>query len=470
MTGAANRLAKSAPGAADRSALRRSGPLLGAFVLTGCAVLYLVLYAKAATLDVVYADYLLPPFITAVDACMSGQDCIGALLAPTSNGYRWTVPALLLSANAMLFGLTTRFELALGFVGLILASLTLYLWLSTTWLRSARAAAAVAAWLPCLFFLFNLNQWENIVLGIGGYHLLGLAALFPCLWAVDHLLRAPRVTTRQAVALFLALVVSSAFLLQYFVVLAASAALLALLAVAAGQRGGRAVLLTVLAASVVGLLLTFVPGASLAQSSLVRPGAGELTSVARFFLNMLAAAMLQWEGKRVLADSGYLLGLPALIAFAMAIWLYVSQRMYRTSWLPLALCIYSLLACAVVSFSRFRYGVEYGFASRYTSQTILGLIGCYLVLIKALEDRTQERGAIGLLAAFCLGATVLQVATHVVQWQIAPHRQAYYREVARVAATYEQASDADLALFQIPLESTRQALPVLRRHRLAFFR
>jgi hypothetical protein len=449
---------------------RPAAALIGTLALIGGALAYLGLYANAATLDVAYADYLLPPFITAVDACMSRQDCFGALLAPTSNGYRWTVPALLLSVNAMVFGLNTRFEMLLGFVGLALASLTLYLWLSTTWLRSARPAVAVVAWLPCLFFLFNLNQWENIVLGIGGYHLLGLAALIPCLWAIDHALRSPRIAGRQAWILLLALVGSSLFLLQYFVVLAVAAVMLAAIAFATGHRSALGVVATVLAGAAVGLFVTFVPAASFGQSPSALPGPGDLAAVGRFFLNMLAAAMLQWEGKRVLADSGYVLGLPAMIAFAMAIWLFFAQRMYRTSWLPLALCIYSLLACAVISFSRFRYGADYGFASRYTSQTILGFLGCYLVLVKALESRTNERGAIGLVAAFCLTVATLQLATHVVQWQIAPHRQAYYREVTRVAATFEQAPEAELARLQVPAPAARQALPILRRHRLAFFR
>lgn len=444
--------------------------LTGALALIGCALFYLGLYASAATLDVAYADYLLPPFITAVDACMSGQDCAGALLAPTSNGYRWTVPALLLSVNAMVFGLNTRFELLLGFVGLALASLTLYLWLSTTWLRAARPAAALVAWMPCLFLLFNLNQWENIALGIGGYHLLGLAALIPCLWAIDHALRSPRITGRQASILLLVLVGASLLLLQYFVVLAVAVTLLALLALATGQRGAVVVLATVLAASAAGLILAFVPAASFGQSRSALPGVADLAVVGRFFLNMLAAAMLQWEGKRVLADSGYVLGLPALIAFAMAIWLFFARRMYRTSWLPLALCIYSLLAGVVISFSRFGYGADYGFASRYTSQTILGFLGCYLVLVKAYESRTSERGAIGLVAVFCLVAATLQLATHVVQWQIAPHRQAYFRELARVAVAFEQAPEAELARFQVPVQNVRQALPILRRHRLSFFR
>lgn len=447
-----------------------SRPLIGALASIAVAVIYLALYAKTATLDVAYADYLLPPFITAVDACMSGRDCITALLAPTSNGYRWTVPALLLSLNAKVFGLSTRFELVLGVVGLVLASLTLYLWLSTTWLCSTRPAARVAAWLPCLFLLFNLNQWENIVLGIGGYHLLGLAALISCLWAIDHALRAPSSTLRQASILFVAIAVSSLFLLQYFVVLAVAATLLAVLALAAGHRSALPVLATILAASALGFLLTFVPAASLGPSSTALPGPGELASVGRFLLNMLAAAMLQWEGKRVIADSGYLLGLPALIALAMTIWLYASHRMYRTSWLPLGLCIYSLLVCAAVALSRFGYGIDYGFASRYTSQTILGFLGCYLVLVKTMEDRKRERGAIALVAAFCVAVAALQVATHVVQWQVAPHRQAYYREVARVAATFEQASDEELARFQVPVQSTRQALPILRRLRLSFYR
>lgn len=446
------------------------GPLLGPLAWTCCAVIYLALYATTATLDVAYADYLLPPFITAIDACTGGQDCLAALIAPTSNGYRWTLPAALLSLNARIFGLSTRFELVLGIAGLALASVALYLWLATTWLKTARSTILVAAWIPCLFFLFNLNQWENIVLGIGGYHLLGLAALILCLWAIDYALRAPAITIREAAFLFVATVVSSLFLLQYFLVLAVAATSLALLAILAGQRSARVVLGTILAGSALGFLLTFVPTVSFGAPSTASPGVGGLASVGRFHLNMLAAAMLQWEGKRVLADSGYLLGPAALIALATAMWLYASRRMYRTSWLPLGLCIYSVLVCAVVALSRFGYGVDYGFASRYTSQTILGFVGCYLVLIKALEDRTREFGAIGVVAVFCLVVAALQAATHVVQWQIAPHRQAYYRDLARVAANFEQASDGELARFQIPQQYTRQALPILRRHRLSFFR
>lgn len=452
------------PSNAARSHL--SPPLIAAVALIGCAVIYLSLYAKAATLDVVYADYLMPPFITAVDACMSGQDCVGALLAPTAAGYRWTVPTLLLSVNAKIFGLSTRFELVLGFFGLVLATLTVYLWLSTAWLRAARPAVVVFAWLPALFFLFNLNQWDNIVLGIGAYHLLGLASLIPCVWAIDHALRAPTITIQQALVVFFALVVSSLFLLQYFVALAATAVLLCFLALLAGRRGALGVLVSILAGSAAGYLIAFVPAASFGQASSSMPAMAELASVGKFFLNMLAAAMLQWEGKRVVTNSGYVLGLPTLIAFAMAIWLYFSQRMDRTSWLPLALCVYSLFVCVVVSFSRFRYGADYGFASRYTSQTIMGFLGCYLVLIKALEDRTRERGAIGVVAVFCAVAALLQVATHLVQWKIAPHRQAYYGEVARVASTFDHASDEELARHQI----TRQALQILRRHRLSFYR
>jgi len=449
---------------------RAAGSLLGALALTAVGVVYLALYARAATLDVAYADYLLPPFITAVDACTSGQNCLGALLAPTSNGYRWTVPALLLSLNAKVFGLNTRFELVLGVAGLALSSLTLYLWLSRAWLRAARPTALLVAWVPCLFFLFNLNQWENIVLGIGGYHLLGLAALLLCLRVIDGALRTSAITVRQTLVLFVALVVSSLFLLQYFAVLAAAAVLLALLALLAGQRSALVVLATILAASALGFLLTFVPAASFGQSSSALPGVTDLASVSRFFLNMIAAALLQWEGKRLLEESGYALGMPALTALAVAIWLYWSRRMYRTSWLPLALCMYSLLVGLVVSLSRFGYGVDYGFASRYTSQTVLGFLGCYLILVKALEGRSPARGAVGAVAVFCSAAALLQVATHVVQWQIAPHRRAYYSEVVRVATRFEQASDEELARFQIPVQSTRRALSILKQHRLAFYR
>lgn len=454
-------------------AVAKQAPLalsFGALALIGCAALYLALYARAATLDVAYADYLLPPFITAVDACMSGRGCMDALLAPTSNGYRWTVPALLLSVNARLFGLTTRFDLALGIAGLVLAASTLYLWLATTWMRSVRPYTVLAVLLPCLLFLFNLNQWENIVLGLGGYHLLGLAALLPCLWAIDYSLRAPRIATTHAIVLFSALALSSVFLLQYFVVMMAAGSVLALVALVIGYPQARTVLGAILAGSAVGLLVTLVPAAAVGPSATAGPGLGDLPSAGRFFLNMLAAAMLQWEGKRVVADSGYVLGPAAMIAIAVSIWLFLSQGMYRESWLPLALCIYGLLGCLVISLARFRYGPEYGFASRYTSQTVLGFLGCYLILVKALQHRTAKQLAIGIVAVFCLAAAALQVATHVVQWQIAPHRKAYYLEVARIAANFEQASDSELALFQIPLEATRHALPILRRHRLGFFR
>jgi len=444
-------------------------PLFGALALVLVAVAYLGLYARAATLDVAYADYLLPPFITAIDACITGQGCLDALLAPTSNGYRWTVPALMLSLNAKLLGLNTRFELAVGLAGLALAALTMYLWIARIWLRSAGPLAVLLLFLPVLLFLFNLNQWENIVLGIGGYHLLGLAALLLCLWALDDALRAPAMTFRQAVGLFFALVAASLFLLQYFVVLAGVALLLTLLAWLAGQRRAFVVLAIVLAGAALGILLTFVPGASL-QRSPAPPAAADLVVVARFFLNMLAASMLQWEGKEILAGSGSVLGIPALIAFALSGWLFFHQRMYRTSWLPLALCLYGIFAAGAVALSRFGYGAEYGFASRYTSQTVLAVIGCYLVLVKALPRPEGERGAIVTVAAFCTVAAMLQVATQIVQWQIAPHRKAYYREIVRVAPTFEQATDEELARFQVPLEATRLALPILRRHRLSYYR
>ncbi len=445
-------------------------PLFAALALVGIAVAYIAMYARAATLDVAYADYLLPPFITAVDACMSGQDCLAALLAPTSNNYRWTVPVMLLSLNAKLFGLTTRFELVLGLAGLAIAALTLYVWLARVWIGAVSPAALLAAWLPCLFLLFNLNQWENIVLGIGAYHLLGIAALLLCLSTIDRALRAPKISMRRASTLFVALVGTSLFLLQYFVVLAVTATLLVLLARLAGQRGAFTVLATVLVASALGFVLTFVPASYSGQSAPNVPGIGDLAPVGRFFLNMLAAAMLQWEGKRVVADSGFLLGVPALIAFAMAVWLYVRQRMYETSWLPLALCLYSLLVGVVVALSRFGYGAEYGFASRYTSQTALGFLGCYLILLKALQGRPQERGAIAMVAMLCVAVLLAQTATHVVQWSIAPYRQAYYGEVARIAAGFEEAQDEELILFQVPVQAARQALPILRRHRLSFYR
>jgi len=451
----------------------RGGPArssLVALFLIALAVGYFAAYLRVATLDVAYADYLLPPFITAVEACMDGRNCLDALLAPTSNGYRWTVPALLLYLNAELFGLSARFDQALGLAGLALAAWTLFSWLRSSWLTPAQRPAAVLLFAPCLFLLFNLNQWENLVLGIGGYHLIGIAALMICLRVIDRALRAQDLAWKDAIVVLATVALSSLFLLQYFVVLVATLIGLAIVARIGRSRTALAVLLLIVAGSGVGLLLTFVPGSALGGSMGAAISAASLPVFGRFLLNMYAAALLQWEGKQSLVSHGLWLGIPMVAAVSTATWLFLRQQQYRCSLLPLGLLLYSVAASVVIAVARQGYGADYGFASRYTTQTALGLLGCYLILIRAIPERRRNRAAtIGLAALAVLGAA-MHLLTHQVQWKIAPHRQAYYREVVRVAGEIERATDEDLARFQIPPELTRKALAILQRHRLAYYR
>lgn len=443
---------------------------LAALILIVLAVGYFAAYLRAATLDVAYADYLLPPFITSVEACLDGRGCLDALLAPTSNGYRWTVPAFLLYLNAEYFGLTARFDQALGVAGLALAAWTLFWWLRGSWLTPAQRPSAVLLFTPCLLLLFNLNQWENLVLGIGGYHLIGIAALIICLRVIDRVLRAPRMTAPDAIMVLATVALSSLFLLQYFVVLIAT--LIGLTVIARAGRGptALAVLLMVVAGSGAGLLLTFVPSGALGGSMGAAISAASLPVFGRFLLNMYSAALLQWEGKQSLVSHGLWLGLPMVAAVSTATWLFLRQKQYRSSLLPLGLLFYSVAASVVIAVARLGYGADYGFASRYTTQTALGLLGCYLILIRAIPERRRNRAATIGLAAFAVLAVAMHLLTHQVQWKIAPHRQAYYREVVRVAGEIERATDEDLARFQIPPELTRKALVILQRHRLAYYR
>ncbi len=213
----------------------------------------------------------------------------------------------------------------------------------------------------------------------------------------------------------------------------------------------------------------YFPGSKYVDWSLF----ANLWSVLRFILAALAASVVGVDAYK--SDLGsapvVALGFLVVLVYGLALILYFRTRMHERTYLPFFMIAYALAFVASMTIGRFRYGLLYGMASRYTCSTICGIIAIVWIALFVLA---KPPSATRFLRSALLAVVILIFAgmcwTSILEWKIQPYRKENFERLPEIARQLDTAYDEELAAFEERPPLVRESLRVLRKYRLNVYR
>jgi hypothetical protein len=170
-------------------------------------------------------------------------------------------------------------------------------------------------------------------------------------------------------------------------------------------------------------------------------------------------------------DGIVVLGLCLVFLYCVCGYLFFVFKLYERTYLPFYLMMQTLFFLIFMMIGRFKYGLDYGMASRYTCVSVYGLAGIIWVIIFSLvksEDLKLKWRGLFYMPIMMIFLGIL--LTSIVEWRIQPYRKAYFKNVREIALRVDTATDDELSKFEERPELVRQALNILRTCNLNVYR
>lgn len=161
------------------------------------------------------------------------------------------------------------------------------------------------------------------------------------------------------------------------------------------------------------------------------------------------------------------LGVAVVLLYALALVLFFRSSMYERTYLPFFLIMQTIFYLFFMTIGRFRLGIAYGMASRYTCVSIYGLVALAWIFMFILTRpaRLTALLKITICASFVIIFAGL-LLTAVVERRIQPYRKIYFEQIHAIAMRVDTATPEELSKFEERPNLVRDSLRLLREHRL----
>lgn len=345
---------------------------------------------------------------------------------------------LLFLADAAFFGLDMRFEIMLGLAALSLSVLLLMRHFVNTLPAHPTSKVALLGLLTLALLGFNLNQWADLVYALTAFGGYAAVLCFVWLWLMlDTRLRS-RTSRWQTAGLNLAL----AFSLMLFAAGTGPAFIASLLLVPTGvmlmerrAEKRQLVLLGWLAlCSLICELVYWKTGGMVSPGPVTQSFAGVLLqepgSVAEYLLLGFASSIVPADALvKHLHGLGraldLLVGTGVICLYAVCGYLYLRMRLWRQSYVPAFLMVFSVLLILSTLLVRLpSAGVDTSEAPRYVLYSQLGFMGCVWILYHGFDrwnpPRTRPWHKLISADVCCMGIALLYALSLTALWSYHP--------------------------------------------------
>lgn len=452
-------------------------------ILLAAAILlpffHILFYVWSTARNIVFRDdmYLIKGSVVEkfCDGTLAFADLWRAAAGTRLLGYN-----LLLLANTAWFGLNSRAVVLLIPFVLLAAGILIYrdYHRSLAGLRSPAWIAGLYA-LPMLL-LFNLTLWEGLGFAFAIIFVWSVPWYLVSYYALEDLLR-----TGRRISWLCAIIATSLAFLVFGQT--SSFAFAVALAITLGcglwinrQNLPKGIVFRVAAVVALFALLVFLylyrirtndyfPGSTRLDLSLLN----DPRDLVSFILTAMLASVLGVDvSKAHFSPSAIVaMGSMVILVYSLALFLYFKTRMYERTYLPLYLITYTFAFVGFMTVGRFRFGLQYGMASRYTCNTIYGIIAIVWI---AIFVRAKSAPVMRFVQSALLASATLFFAgllwTTVVEWRVQPYRKLRFERLQAIALELDTAFDDELAGFEERPSVARDSLLVLRKYRLNVYR
>ncbi len=164
-------------------------------------------------------------------------------------------------------------------------------------------------------------------------------------------------------------------------------------------------------------------------------------------------------------------GIMVLMIHFICIYLYVSNRIYEITYIPIFMYIYLAIFIVMILMGRNTNGVEYLSASRYICDSSMGIISDVIILsfylskskIVFVKRKIMSYFLIGIL---CLGTFYADIT----ELKISKYRKIYYDNLIEMMLNLDDYTDDELTPFQAQMpEQVRNGVMLMKKYRLGIF-
>lgn len=153
----------------------------------------------------------------------------------------------------------------------------------------------------------------------------------------------------------------------------------------------------------------------------------------------------------------------------IAIILFLKERMYEKTYLPLMLLVYAFVSILTIIAGRmYIYGFLTLGSSRYVVETTIGLMGLVSIYWYSFSHGKYGVKILSFITMMLL--TIGIMYANKIEWGIGPYRAQYNINMQYLAEHIDEASDEELEMFQAPPEDVRETVKFMKENHLCIWK
>ncbi|MCX4267582.1 MAG: hypothetical protein OSJ62_02800 [Lachnospiraceae bacterium] len=166
------------------------------------------------------------------------------------------------------------------------------------------------------------------------------------------------------------------------------------------------------------------------------------------------------------------IGFVLLGIVVIAIVLYFVLRIYEYSYFPLILIMYGLISIPIIIYGRVNtFSLYYLTSSRYVCETTLIWVGCTLIFAFTIINNSKWILKI-ITGVLITVITIIIFSTDLKEFRIAPYRGFYKEELLSTLKEFDESEidDDTLSLFQAPVDIVREVIILMKKYHLNVYK
>lgn len=395
----------------------------------------------------------------------------------------------LFAVNIKYFNYNTQIEIFLGALILAINSFIIFdrYRKTTLKLNIENKNNIEFLFIPILFAIFNLNQWEILTLEFSLAFMLRIMMYLIIFIKVDELLLGEKTEFKNVISICIILFFTICFMSQgYFPALVGSIILVVCIDLIFYNKSFKYLKIKYILFISIAIVLSFI-----VYLYGITPSNDESISfkeILKFILDgeffkgfilMLGASILNVGLITNIKNISlfYIVGSIVFIISVYSIYIYFRRGINKKSYLPIMLILYSFINIALIIYARIHvFDLVYIISSRYTVETTIGILGVLLILAyniltyKSKNDK-KDKPIFNKYLFFMMIITIFLLYTGLTEIKTGPYRKLYGDGLVKIMVDIENYEDSELTPFQATEEHmVRDGVELMKKYELGIFR
>lgn len=395
-------------------------------------------------------------------------------------GHRGLGYHLIFLANAVFFDLNTLVEINLSALCLLLIAVIILKAYLESVSDMKHTKIFMISVLSILIVIFSLNKWEIALLGLGLNEFLPHVLLIFMFYIFNKLLIENKLGNVKKILLFLSLnlsllLFSVGYLAPFFAAMYLIIILDCIIKCKTENIKNKLNIVVPYSINLGVLLVIYFYGineninneSTMGLTDKIIGMLSNFGGVVQFYLYGLTGSIIGAEtGSKLLTNNSLLvLGVIVFLMYILVIYLFFKNKIYKISYLPILLILYSMIYMCLITISRIDYGILYGTQSRYALAMMYALIGVIWILSIRIKINYSKKTLVsyGIVLALIISGIFL---TSLDEIRKSPYRKLAYENM-RADAYYLNMQNWQQ--YQSTEELTINAFEVLKENKLNVF-